>query len=45
MRIRTALPGISGVHMTPFDAEDRIEPEVLAGCGCLEAPAKRTGAA
>jgi 4-hydroxy-tetrahydrodipicolinate synthase len=29
MRIRTALPGISGVHVTPFDAADRIQPEVL----------------
>jgi hypothetical protein len=34
MRIRTALLGISGVHVTPFYA---MTPQ--------EAPAKRTGAA
>lgn len=29
MNPRNALRGISGVHVTPFDAEDRIQPEVL----------------
>lgn len=29
--IRTALAGISGVHVTPFDANDRIAPKILAG--------------
>jgi len=29
MTLLAALRGISGVHVTPFDAEDRIQPEVL----------------